>query len=83
MNADGRTDFTDLLLVAGALGRTPIANPRTDVNGDGAVSLQDLTLVAAHLGESTVPAAVGRVVLPGMLPPDPSGTVAEAAACLR
>ena len=70
VNEDGQTDFTDLLLVAGALERTPIANPRTDVNGDGTVDLQDLTLIAAHLGESTAPAAPGRVVLPGVLPPD-------------
>ena len=70
VNEDGQTDFTDLLLVAGALERTPIANPRTDVNGDGMVDLQDLTLIAAHWGESTAPAAPGRVVLPGVLPPD-------------
>ena len=70
VNEDGQTDYQDPLLVAAVLEQTPIANPRTDVNGDGVVGLQDLTLVAAHFGESTAPAAPGRVVLPGVLPPD-------------
>ena len=64
VNEDGKTDITDLTLVAAALGTRDPENPRLDVNGDGIVAIQDLILVATHLGETTAAAAPGLGVLP-------------------
>ena len=70
VNEDGKTDITDLVLVAAALGTSPPDNPRTDVNGDGTVNIQDLIVVATHLGESAAPAAPVLVTLPERLTPE-------------
>ena len=70
VNEDGKTDITDLVLVATALGSSSPDNPRTDVNGDGTVNIQDLIVVATHLGESVAPAAPVLVTLPERLTPE-------------
>ena len=70
VNEDGKTDITDLVLVATALGSSSPDNPRTDVNGDGTVNIQDLILVATHLGESAAPAAPVSVALSERLTPE-------------
>ena len=70
VNEDGKTDITDLVLVATELGASSPANPRADVNGDGTVNIQDLILVATHLGESAAPAAPVIVALPERLTPE-------------
>ena len=62
VNEDGKTDITDLVLVATALGSSSPDNPRTDVNGDGTVNIQDLIVVATHLGESAAPAATRQLL---------------------
>ena len=70
VNEDGKTDITDLVLVATALGTSSPENPRADVNGDGTVNIQDLILVATHLGEVAAPAAPAIVALPERLTPE-------------
>ena len=80
VNADGKTDITDLVMVATALGTDAPENPRLDVNGDGTVNIQDLILVATHLGESTVPAAPDSVVLSARFSPE---TLQQVAGLLR
>ena len=70
VNEDGKTDITDLVLVAAALGSSSPENPRADVNGDGSVNIQDLILVATHLGESAAPAAPVLVTLSERLTPE-------------
>ena len=70
VNEDGKTDITDLVLVAAALGASSPENPRVDVNGDGSVNIQDLIVVATHLGESAAPAAPVIVTLPERLTPE-------------
>ena len=70
VNEDGKTDITDLVVVAAALGASSAENPRADVNGDGTVNIQDLILVATHLGESAVPAAPAIVALPKHFTPE-------------
>ena len=70
VNEDGKTDITDLVLVATELGASSPENPRADVNGDGTVNIQDLILVATHLGESAAPAAPVIVALPERLTPE-------------
>ena len=70
VNEDGKTDITDLVVVAAALGSSSPENPRADVNGDGSVNIQDLILVATHLGEVAAPAAPAIVALPERLTPE-------------
>ena len=70
VNEDGKTDITDLVAVAAALGTSSPANPRLDVNGDGTVNIQDLILVATHLGETTVAAAPIIFALPKHFTPE-------------
>ena len=70
VNADGKTDITDLVAVATALGTRSPENPRLDVNGDGTVNIQDLILVATHLGEVAGPAAPVIVALPERFTPE-------------
>ncbi len=70
VNSDGKTDITDLVVVAASLGSTAPENPRADVNGDGTVNIQDLILVATHLGEVAGPAAPTLVALPERFPPE-------------
>ena len=70
VNEDGKTDITDLVIVATALGTSAPENPRADVNGDGSVNIQDLILVATHLGEVAAPASPVIVALPERLTPD-------------
>ena len=70
VNEDGQTNITDLIVVLAAFEKTPIVNPRTDVNGNGMVDKQDIIIVATHLGESTTPAAPIRVALPERLTPE-------------
>ena len=53
VNEDGQTTIADLILVVADYQKTPIVNPRADVNGDGPVDKQDIIIVAEHLGEST------------------------------
>ena len=48
VNADGTVNIADLVLVAGALGKT--GQHAADVNGDGQVNIADLVLVAGALG---------------------------------
>ena len=50
VNGDGIVNIQDLVLVAGALGKT--GQNAADVNGDGIVNIQDLVLVAGALGTS-------------------------------
>ena len=70
VNEDGKTDTTDLALVAAALGTNSPENPRLDVNRDGTVDIQDLTLVVIHLGETAGAAAPALVALPERLTPE-------------
>ena len=51
VNNDGIVNIQDLVLVAGALGKTGLN--AADVNGDEIVNIQDLVLVAGALGNST------------------------------
>ena len=57
INADGKVNNTDLMLVAAALGQNTPINPRLDVNGDGTVNAADLIVVIANLDDAVVPAA--------------------------
>ena len=50
VNGDGIVNIQDLVLVAGALGKT--GQNAADINGDGVVNIQDLVLVAGALGTS-------------------------------
>ena len=50
VNGDGTVNIADLVLVAGALGKT--GQNIADVNGDGTVNIADLVLVAGALGTS-------------------------------
>ena len=50
VNSDGTVNIADLVLVAGALGKT--GQNIADVNGDGQVNIADLVLVAGALGTS-------------------------------
>ena len=50
VNSDGTVNIADLVLVAGALGKT--GQNAADVNGDGTVNIADLVLVAGALGNS-------------------------------
>ena len=50
VNGDGQVNIADLVLVAGALGKT--GQNAADVNGDGTVNIADLVLVAGALGNS-------------------------------
>ena len=70
VNADGKTDIADLVIVATALGSSAPENPRADVNGDGTVNIQDLIQVATHLGEVAGPASPVIVALPKHFTPD-------------
>ena len=70
VNEDGKTNITDLVLVATALGTHSPENPRLDVNGDGTVNIQDLVLVATHFGETAGAAAPVLVALPERLTPE-------------
>ncbi len=70
VNEDGKTDITDLVMVATALGSSAPENPRVDVDGNGTVNIQDLILVATHLGEVAGPAAPVLVALPERLTPE-------------
>ena len=70
VNEDGKTDITDLVAVAAALGISDPENPRLDVNGDDTVNIQDLILVATHLGETTEAAAPVIVELPKHFTPE-------------
>ena len=70
VNEDGKTDVTDLVMVAAALGTSNPENPRLDVNGDGTVNIQDLILVATHLGEVAAAAAPMIVELPKHFTPE-------------
>lgn len=57
INADGKVNNTDLMLVAAALGQNPPVNPRVDVNGDGTVNAADLIVVISDLDDAVNPAA--------------------------
>ena len=57
VNADGKVNNTDLMLVAAALGQNAPANPRVDVNGDGTVNVTDLIVVISNLDAAVIPAA--------------------------
>ena len=70
VNEDGKTDITDLVAVAAALGTSNPENPRLDVNGDGTVNISDLILVATHLGEVAAAAAPIIVELPKHFTPE-------------
>ena len=70
VNEDGKTNITDLVLVATALGTDSPENPRLDVNADGTVNIQDLVLVATHFGETAGAAAPVLVALPERLTPE-------------
>ena len=50
VNGDGTVNIADLVLVAGALGKT--GQNAADVNGDGIVNIADLVLVAGALGNN-------------------------------
>ena len=50
VNGDGTVNIADLVLVAGALGKT--GQHAADVNGDSVVNIADLVLVAGALGNS-------------------------------
>ena len=50
VNGDGTVNIADLVLVAGALGKT--GQNAADVNDDGIVNIADLVLVAGALGNS-------------------------------
>lgn len=62
INADGKVNNTDLMLVAAALGQNTPVNPRVDVNGDGTVNAADLIVVISDLDDAVNPAApeIGR-----------------------
>lgn len=57
INADGKVNNTDLMLVAAALGQNTPVNPRVDVNGDGTVNAADLIVVISDLDDVVNPAA--------------------------
>ncbi len=57
INADGKVNNTDLLLVAAALGQNTPVNSRVDVNGDGTVNAADLMVVISDLDTPVNPGA--------------------------
>ncbi len=57
INADGKVNNTDLMLVAAALGQNTPVNSRVDVNGDGTVNAADLIVVISDLDDAVNPAA--------------------------
>ena len=57
INADGKVNNTDLMLVAAALGQNTPVNSRVDVNGDGTVDAADLIVVISDLDDAVNPAA--------------------------
>ena len=57
VNADGKVNNTDLMLVAGALGQNRPLNPRVDVNGDGTVNAADLIVIISNLDDTVALAA--------------------------
>lgn len=57
INADGKVNNTDLMLVAAALGQNTPVNPRVDVNGDGTVNAADLIVVISNLDDPVIAAA--------------------------
>ena len=59
VNADGRVDIADLVLVASSFGQVGIGNP-ADVNEDGFVNIIDLTLVAGAFGDTAAAPEVWR-----------------------
>jgi hypothetical protein len=56
VNGDGTVNIADLVLVAGALGKT--GQNAADVNGDGTVNIADLVLVAGALGTNAAAPAL-------------------------
>lgn len=52
VNADGKVNIQDLVLVANEFGQSG-ESLKGDVNGDGKVNIQDLVLVASRFGEDT------------------------------
>lgn len=57
INADGKVNNTDLMLVAAALGQNTPVNPRVDVNGDGTVNAADLIVIIWNLDDAVILAA--------------------------
>ena len=61
VNGDGTVNIADLVLVAGALGKT--GQNAADVNGDSVVNIADLVLVAGALGTSAAAPSLHPQVL--------------------
>ena len=51
INADGKVNRVDLVIVSENFGLVHFPNKRADVNGDGTVDIDDLIIVAEHFGE--------------------------------
>ena len=78
LNADGRTDGTDLSIVLAQWGTCASGSPcSADLNGDGLVNGTDLTALLAGRGPCPEPSCTGEYAwLPGFGAPGMSNTVA-------
>ena len=61
VNGDGTVNIADLVLVAGALGKT--GQNAADINGDDVVNIADLVLVAGALGTSAAAPSLNAQLL--------------------
>ena len=70
VNNDGVVDMADVLMVARALGQSPVLDRRADVVKDGVVDILDLSWVASNIGKkvplvATLPDLSRMADLPG------------------
>ena len=64
VNADGRVDVADLILISNMIGQSAFGDPHLDINRDGIITIADLVYAAQYLGQSREAAAPTRVVVP-------------------
>ena len=71
VNADGKVNRTDLVIISENFKLVRFPNKRADVNGDGTVDIDDLIIVAEHFGEgeSADSAAPASIVQPPNIVP--------------
>ena len=64
VNADGRVDVADLILISNRIGQSAFGDSHLDINSDGIITIADLVYAAQYLGESSEAAAPTRIVMP-------------------